>query len=167
MTATITVIGNTTADPELRFTTAGVAVASFTVASTEKVFDRKTNEWKDGRTLFMRCTAWRDLAEHTAASITKGTRVVVVGKLSTREYQTKEGEKRTSMELDIHEIGPSLRYATAVVSRANTGQRGQAQAPPAATPPNDAWATTAPGQGTPAPQEPIWDAQPYDGETPF
>ena len=113
----ITVIGNLTGDPELRFTPAGAAVANFTVASTPRTFDRQTNEWKDSETLFMRCSIWREAAENVAESLTKGTRVVVSGRLVQRSYETREGEKRTVVELQVDEIGPSLRYATAKVTR--------------------------------------------------
>lgn len=141
MTATITTIGNLTSDPELRFSQNGLAVASFTVASTEKVFDKATNEFKDGKTLFMRCTAWRELGEHVAASLTKGTRVIAVGKIATNEFQTKEGEKRSSIEMTVDSIGPDLKYATAQVTK--TGARGQQQ--PASTSGADGRATSAPG----------------------
>ena len=140
MTATITVVGNTTADPELRYTANGLAVVNFTVASTDKVFDRQTNEWKDGKKLFIRCSAWREMAEHIAGSLTKGTRVVVVGKIATREYETKEGDKRSTIELEVDEIGPSLRYATATVTRApRPGASDTAYTP--ASQQTDTWAT--------------------------
>ncbi|MFV0426118.1 MAG: single-stranded DNA-binding protein [Beutenbergiaceae bacterium] len=117
----ITVVGNLTADPELRFTPSGAAVANFTVASTPRQFDRQSNEWKDGDTLFMRCSIWREAAENVAESLTKGTRVVVIGNLVQRSYETREGEKRTVVEMQVDEIGPSLRYATAKVTRAQRG----------------------------------------------
>ena len=113
----ITVIGNLTADPELRFTPSGAAVANFTVASTPRTFDRQTNEWKDQEALFLRCSIWREAAENVAESLTKGQRVIAQGRLKARSYETKEGERRTSMELDVDEIGPSLRFATASVNR--------------------------------------------------
>jgi single-strand DNA-binding protein len=113
----ITVIGNLTADPELRFTPSGAAVANFTVASTPRTFDRQSNEWKDGETLFLRASVWREAAENVAESLTKGTRVIVSGRLKSRSYETKEGEKRTVIELEVDEIGPSLRYANAKVNR--------------------------------------------------
>ncbi|MGI8392356.1 single-stranded DNA-binding protein [Leucobacter sp. W1038] len=119
----ITVVGNLTADPELRFTNSGVALASFTIASTPRTFDRQSNEWKDGEALFLRCTVWREYAENVANSLTKGARVIARGNLRQRGYETKEGEKRTSYELDVDEIGPSLRYATAQIAR--TQSRGQ------------------------------------------
>jgi len=117
----ITVIGNITGDPELRFTPSGAAVANFTVASTPRAFDRQSNEWKDGETLFMRCSVWRDAAENVAESIQRGTRVIVSGRLKSRSFETKEGEKRTVVELDVDEIGPSLRYASAKVTKTQRG----------------------------------------------
>ncbi|WP_108720341.1 single-stranded DNA-binding protein [Miniimonas sp. S16] len=117
----ITVIGNLTADPELRFTPSGAAVANFTVASTPRAYDRQSGEWRDGDTLFMRCSLWREAAENVAESLTKGTRVIASGRLVQRSYETREGEKRTVVELQVDEIGPSLRYATARVTRAQRG----------------------------------------------
>ena len=164
----ITVVGNLTAEPELRQTQGGVAVASFTIASTPRSFDRQANEWKDGDALFMRCSAWRDLATNITATLTKGMRVIASGRLQQREYQDREGNNRVSMELQIDEIGPSLRYATAQVTR---GERsgssfGGGQARDAAVPApagagggsgtSDGWA--APGQS--------WAASGVD-ETPF
>ncbi|MGJ7439471.1 single-stranded DNA-binding protein [Aquipuribacter sp. MA13-6] len=113
----ITLVGNLTGDPELRFTPSGSAVANFTVASTPRTLDRQSNEWKDGETLFMRCSIWREAAENVAESLTKGTRVVVTGRMKSRSFQTKEGENRTVIELEADEVGPSLRYATAKVNR--------------------------------------------------
>ncbi|MCQ9368700.1 single-stranded DNA-binding protein [Brevibacterium sp. 50QC2O2] len=113
----ITVVGNLTADPDLRFTPNGAAVANFTVASTPRTFDRRMNEFKDGETMFLRCAAWRDMAENVASSLSRGTRVVVQGRLRARTFETKEGENRTVFELDVDEVGPSLRYATANVTR--------------------------------------------------
>ena len=118
---TITVIGNLTADPELRFTPSGAAVANFTVASTPRTFDRQKNEFVDGDTLFMRCSIWREAAENVAESLTKGTRVIVQGRLVQRSYETREGEKRTVVELEVDEVGPVLRYATAKVNRVQRG----------------------------------------------
>jgi len=120
----ITVIGNITGDPELRFTPSGAAVANFTVASTPRQFDRQSNEWKDGETLFMRCSVWRDAAENVAESLARGTRVIVSGRLKSRSYETKEGEKRTVVEMEVDEVGPSLRYATAKVNRTQRGGGG-------------------------------------------
>jgi single-strand DNA-binding protein len=119
----ITVVGNLTSDPELRYTQNGLAVANFTIASTPRNFDRAANEWKDGEALFLRASVWREFAEHVAGSLTKGSRVIATGRLKQRSYETKEGEKRTSMELEVDEIGPSLRYATATVSRAAASAR--------------------------------------------
>ncbi|UGT59202.1 single-stranded DNA-binding protein [Nocardia asteroides] len=120
----ITVIGNLTADPELRFTPAGQAVANFTVASTPRVFDRNSNEWKDGEALFLRCNIWREAAENVAESLTRGARVIVSGRLKQRSYETREGEKRTVVELEVDEVGPSLRYATAKVNKTSRGGGG-------------------------------------------
>ena len=117
----ITVIGNLTADPELRWTGNGAAVASFTVASTPRTYDRNSGEWKDGESLFLRCSVWRNAAENVAESLRKGMRVIVQGRLVQRSYETKEGEKRTVVELQVDEIGPSLRSARAQVTRANNG----------------------------------------------
>ncbi|GLY26904.1 single-stranded DNA-binding protein [Kineosporia sp. NBRC 101731] len=114
---TLTLIGNLTNDPELRFTPSGAAVANFTVASTPRAFDRQSNEWKDGETLFMRCSVWREAAENVAESLTRGSRVIVTGRLKSRTYDTREGEKRTVVELEVEELGPSLRYATAKVAK--------------------------------------------------
>lgn len=121
---TITVVGNLTADPELRFTPGGQAVASFTVASTPRTLDRATNEWKDGEALFLRCSIWRQAAENVAESITRGSRVIVTGRLKQRSFETREGEKRTVIELDVDEVGPSLRYATAKVNKASRSGAG-------------------------------------------
>ncbi|HYN30839.1 MAG TPA: single-stranded DNA-binding protein [Dermatophilaceae bacterium] len=117
----LTIIGNLTGDPELRFTPSGAAVTNFTVASTPRMFDRQSNEWKDGETLFMRCAIWRDAAENVAESLQRGARVIVTGRLKSRSYETKEGEKRTVVELDVDEVGPSLRYATAKVNKTQRG----------------------------------------------
>lgn len=117
----ITVVGNLTADPELRFTNSGVAVASFTVASTPKQYDKTSGEWKDGDALFLRATVWREYAEHVAASLFKGSRVIATGVLKQRSFETKEGEKRTVFELDVQEVGPALRYATASVVSTKSG----------------------------------------------
>jgi single-strand DNA-binding protein len=114
----ITVVGNLTADPELRFTPSGAAVANFTVASTPRVFDRQTGEWKDGEALFLRCNIWRQAAENVAESLTRGARVIVQGRLKQRSFETKDGETRTVVELEVDEIGPSLRYAAAASAAA-------------------------------------------------
>ena len=121
---TITLIGNLTSDPELRFTPSGAAVANFTVASTPRTFDRQTQEWKDGEAMFLNCAAWRNLAENVAESLTKGSRVIVSGRLRSRSYEGREGEKRTVFEIEVDEIGPSLRYATAKVTRTTSSSSG-------------------------------------------
>ena len=129
----ITVVGNLTADPELRYTQNGLPVANFTIASTPRTFDRQANEWKDGEALFLRASVWREFAEHVAGSLTKGMRVIASGRLKQRSYQDREGNNRTAIELEVDEIGPSLRYATASVTRAASdstassanGQSGQ------------------------------------------
>jgi single-strand DNA-binding protein len=120
----LTLVGNLTGDPELRFTPSGAAVANFTVASTPRTFDRQTSEWKDGETVFMRCSIWREAAENVAESLHRGARVVVTGRLVSRSWETPEGEKRTVMEMQADEIGPSLRYATASVTKAQRGGGG-------------------------------------------
>lgn len=151
---TITVTGNLTNDPELRFTPNGSAVANFTIASTPRTFDKQSNEWKDGETLFLRASVWREAAENVAETLTKGTRVVAEGRLKSRSYETKEGEKRTVIELEVDEIGPSLRYASAKVTRTQrgdnkgsgggtTGWGGKQEAAPAADP----WGAPAGGNG--------------------
>jgi single-strand DNA-binding protein len=120
----ITVIGNLTADPELRFTPSGAAVANFTVASTPRTFDRQTNEWKDGEALFINCSVWRQAAENAAESLVRGMRVIVQGNLKARSYETREGEKRTVFEIDVQEVGPSLKYATAKVQKTSRSGAG-------------------------------------------
>jgi single-strand DNA-binding protein len=166
----ITVVGNLTADPELRYTQGGLAVANFTIASTPRTFDRAANDWKDGEALFLRASCWREFAEHVAGTLTKGSRVVATGRLKQRSYETKEGEKRTSMELEIDEIGPSLRYATAQVTRApggsdrsggsnsnSGGARPQAVA-------DEPWAASAPASSG----DDVWNTPGnYNDETPF
>jgi single-strand DNA-binding protein len=127
----MTVIGNLTDDPELRYTTSGAAVAKFRIASTPRTFDKQSGEWRDGEPLFLSCNIWRDSAEHVAESLKRGTRVIVHGRLRQRSYETREGEKRTVYELEVDEIGPSLRYATAEVKRMT---RGNGQAAAAAAP---------------------------------
>jgi single-strand DNA-binding protein len=155
----ITIVGNLTADPELRFTPSGAAVANFTVASTPRTFDKQSNEWKDGETLFMRCSVWREAAENVAESLHRGTRVIVQGRLKSRSYDTKEGEKRTVTELDVDEVGPSLRYASAKVTkaeRANAQQQQQGREQM-----GDPWATGGAPQGGPPQQG--WGQQPQQG----
>lgn len=169
-----TVVGNLTADPELRYTQSGIPVANFTIASTARTFDRQKNEWVDGDALFLRASVWREFAEHIAGSLTKGTRVIAQGNLRQRNYETREGERRSSIELDVQEIGPSLRYATAQVTRsaprgqgaprtaqggANTGQAGdwpiaspqaaQAAAQQAWTDPGQDWGGEDDGDSVP------------------
>src|SRR5450759_43486 len=189
----ITIIGNLTGDPELRFTPSGAAVANFTVASTPRQFDRTSNEWKDGETLFMRCSVWRDAAENVAESLQRGTRVLVSGRLKSRSYETKEGEKRTVIELDVDEVGPSLKYATAKVNRTQRGsgsggfnaggqgaqgaQGGGHNGPNTGasnqgTPAVDPWATGSPaaantGGGQPAGPQGGWGNGPSYDEPPF
>lgn len=147
----ITIVGNLTDDPELRFTPSGAAVANFTIASTPRMFDRQTNEWKDGDALFLRCSIWRQAAENVAESLQRGMRVVAQGRLRQRSFETREGEKRTVVEMEVDEIGPSLRYATAKVSkvsRSGGGFGGGGGAPQGG---NDPWASTPPRQsGQPA-----------------
>jgi single-strand DNA-binding protein len=121
---TITIVGNLTDDPELRFTPSGAAVAKFRIASTPRTLDRQSGEWKDGEPLFLACNIWRDAAEHVAESLQRGARVIVQGRLRQRSYETREGEKRTVYELEVDEIGPSLRYATAKVQRMNRSGGG-------------------------------------------
>jgi single-strand DNA-binding protein len=164
----ITIIGNITGDPELRFTPSGAAVANFTVASTPRAFDRQSNEWKDGETLFMRCSVWRDAAENVAESLNRGTRVIVSGRLKSRSYETKEGEKRTVVEMEVDEVGPSLRYASAKVTKTQRGNGGggfggqQGAGSFGGQQQEDPWAT-GPGQGATGGGQPVnqggWSGQ--------
>ena len=157
----ITVVGNLTADPELRYTQGGLAVANFTIASTPRTFDRQANDWKDGEALFLRASCWREFAEHVAGSLTKGSRVVATGRLKQRSYETKEGEKRTAIELEVDEIGPSLRYATAQVTRAPGGGSGARSGGAVAEEP---WAASAPAGGA----DDVWNTPgSFNDETPF
>ena len=135
----ITVIGNLTSDPELRYTQNGLAVANFTIASTPKVWDKAKNENVDGEALFLRASVWREFAEHVAGSLVKGSRVIASGRLKQRSYETNEGEKRTSIELEVDAIGPDLRFATAQVTRAQSSRDGA----PAAAPAQEQWATAS------------------------
>ena len=138
---TICITGNLVDDPILRFAQSGAAVANFTIASTPRAFDKTSNEWKDGDTMFLNCSIWRQAAEHVAESLTKGTRVIVQGRLKSRSYDDREGNKRTVFEVDVEEIGPSLARATAVVTRATTGGGKPAPRQPAGRPPAaDPWA---------------------------
>lgn len=168
----ITIVGNLTADPELRYTPNGHAVANFTIASTPRVYDRDAREWRDGDALFLRASIWRDYAEHVASSLSKGVRVIAQGRLKQRSYETREGEKRTAFELEVEEIGPVLRYATAQVTRTSGGQRqqaAQATAGQQTQPQQQAqqaqsqqayWPTQEPGQG--------WaQSAQYEDEPPF
>ena len=161
----ITVVGNLTDDPELRFTPSGAAVANFTVASTPRNFDKNSNEWVDGEAMFLRCSIWRQAAENVAESLQRGMRVVVHGRLKARSYETREGEKRTVFEIDVEEIGPSLKFATAKVNRTSrqgggggysggggqgagqAGGQGGGQGGGQAAPADDPWATPAPAAG--------------------
>ena len=148
----LTVIGNLTGDPELRFTPSGAAVASFTIASTPRHFDKRANEWKDGETLFLRSSVWREQAENVAESLTKGTRVIAQGRLVQRSFETREGEKRTVVELEVEDIGPALRNASAKVTRAQRQGGGFGQSQPVAAD-SDPWASTVSsdsGQSFPA-----------------
>ncbi|MEV7624259.1 single-stranded DNA-binding protein [Actinoplanes sp. NPDC089786] len=144
---TITVVGNLTDDPELRFTPSGAAVANFRIASTPRTLDRQSGEWRDGDPLFLACNIWRDAAEHVAESLKRGSRVIVQGRLRQRSYETKEGEKRTVYELEVDEIGPSLRYATATVKKiTRTAEPGAAPNRPSAPrggSPEDPWSAPA------------------------
>lgn len=150
---TITVIGNLTADPELRFTPSGAAVASFTVASTPRTFDRQTNEWKDGEALFLRCNIWRQAAENVAESLTRGSRVLVSGRLRQRSFETREGEKRTVVELEVDEVGPSLKYATAKVNKVSRGSGGGGGYGSSGSPSDDPWGSAPPASPSSAPDD--------------
>jgi single-strand DNA-binding protein len=154
----ITVIGNLTADPELRFTPSGAAVANFTVASTPRTFDRQTNEWKDGEALFLNCSVWRQAAENAAESLVRGMRVIVSGRLKARSYETREGEKRTVFEIDVDEVGPSLRYATAKVTKTSRSGGGGGYG---GAPADDPWSTGGGqgGQGGQSSQGGSWGGQ--------
>jgi single-strand DNA-binding protein len=146
----ITVVGNLTADPELRFTPSGAAVANFTVASTPRTFDKQSNEWKDGEALFLNCSVWRQAAENAAESLQRGMRVIVQGRLKARSYETREGEKRTVFEIEVEEVGPSLKYATAKISktsRSGSGGGGGFGGGSGSTGGDDPWATPAPQGG--------------------
>lgn len=154
----LTIVGNLTNDPELRFTPSGQAVASFTVASTPRTLDRQSNEWKDGETLYMRCSVWRQYAENVAESLTRGSRVIVTGRLKQRSYETREGEKRTVVEMDVEDVGPALRNATAKVTRVQRGGGGGfgGESAPAG---DDPWSSGSTGGS--------WSGAPSDDEPPF
>ena len=166
----ITVVGNLTADPELRYTQGGLAVANFTIASTPRTFDRQANDWKDGDALFLRASCWREFAEHVAGSLTKGSRVVATGRLKQRNYDDRDGNKRTAIELEVDEIGPSLRYATAQVTRAAGGSSGgggggRGQVSGGAGGAEEPWAASAPAAGG---GDDVWNTPGnYNDETPF
>jgi len=164
----ITVVGNLTADPELRYTQAGLAVANFTIASTPRTFDRASNDWKDGEALFLRASVWREFGEHVAGSLTKGSRVIVTGRLKQRSYETKEGEKRTSFEIEVDEIGPSLRYATAQITRTSSregGSGGGAGGASRGQVADEPWAASAPAESA---SGDVWNTPgSYNDETPF
>jgi single-strand DNA-binding protein len=179
----VTLVGNLVDDPELRFTPSGAAVANFRVASTPRTYDRQSGEWKDGESLFLSCSVWRQAAENVAESLQRGMRVIVQGRLKSRSYDDREGNKRTVFEIDVDEVGPSLRSATAKVTRAmrsgpggeggggfggGGGNQGGGQS--AAAPQNDPWATPQGGGGQSAPQNDPWSGQGSGGsmeEPPF
>ncbi|WP_201776473.1 single-stranded DNA-binding protein [Streptacidiphilus carbonis] len=144
---TITIVGNLTEDPEIRFTPAGVAMARFTVASTPRTYDKTTNQWTDGTGMFLRCTAWRELAEHAADSLTKGTRVVLAGRLRQHNWKNEQGENRSMLQVEVDEIGPSLRWATAKVTKAQRNGTGNGFG---GAPQDDPWNTSTPAKA-PAP----------------
>lgn len=150
----VTIVGNLTADPELRFTPSGAAVANFRVASTPRVLDKATNEWKDGEAFYISCNVWRQVAENVAETLQKGSRVIVTGRLKQRSYETREGEKRTVVELEVDEVGPSLRYATAKVNKVQRGGGGfgEGGGSSAPTTSDDPWASG--GSSGPAFDEP-------------
>lgn len=149
----LTIVGNLTNDPELRFTPSGAAVASFTIASNSRYLDRTTNEWKDGEPVYMRCSVWRQYAENVAESLTRGTRVIATGRLKQRSYETREGEKRTVLEMEVDDVGPALRTATAKVTKVArsggeggfSGGGGFGGGQPGGAPADDPWATPAAG----------------------
>ncbi|GLZ77588.1 single-stranded DNA-binding protein [Actinorhabdospora filicis] len=144
----ITVVGNLTDDPELRFTPSGAAVAKFRIASTPRTFDREKNAWVDGEPLFLGCSVWRQAAENVAESLTRGSRVIVQGRLKQRTYETREGEKRTVYELEVEEIGPSLKFASAKVQRmGREGGGGGGGGRSSSAPMDDPWATATPAGG--------------------
>ena len=155
---TITVIGNLVDDPDLRFTPSGAAVANFRIASTPRTFDRQTNEWKDGETLWLGCAVWRQAAENVAESLQKGMRVIVQGRLKSRSYETREGEKRTVFEIDVDEVGPSLKSATAKVTKASrsSGSDSSSGGSNYGGSNNDPWASPAPAGNQSAPANDPW-----------
>jgi single-strand DNA-binding protein len=148
----ITVVGNVTSDPELRFTPSGAAVANFTVASSTRILDKQTNEWKDGDTVFLRCNVWRQYAENVAETLTRGMRVIVTGRLKVRQYETRDGGKGTSVECEVDDVGPALRFATAKVNKVARGGGGFGDGPGGgpgggSAPADDPWASNAPSGG--------------------
>lgn len=170
---TITVVGNLVDDPELRFTPSGAPVANFRIASTPRTFDRQSNEWKDGDTLFLSCAVWRQAAENVAESLQRGMRVIVQGRLKSRQYETREGEKRTVFEIDVEEVGPSLRSASAKVTKTQRsgggggysgggggGYSGGGGGGQQSAPADDPWASPAPSQGGGG----GWGGQPQGGQ---
>lgn len=166
MTATTTLIGNTTSDIELRYTQNGKAVGNVTIAVADRKFDRAKNEWVDGDTWFARCTLWGEVAEHAAGSLPKGTRVIAEGRIGQRDYEDRDGNRRTSVEVTVDEIGASLRYATAQVTRSQgQGGRGGASSAPAGNQPDPAWNAAQPGTQ----QQDVWSPTggDYNDETPF
>jgi len=167
----VTVIGNLTADPELRFTQSGAAVANFTVASTPRFLNKNTNQWEDGDALFLRCNIWRQAAENVAESLTRGARVIVSGRLKQRSFETREGEKRTVVELEVDEVGPSLKYATAKVNKVTReGGNATSYSNQSAPPANDPWGSAPPppagGGQHPSPSPQGWGGG-YNDEPPF
>jgi single-strand DNA-binding protein len=165
---TITLVGNLTADPELRFTPSGAAVANFTVASTPRTFDRQTNEWRDGDAMFLNCAVWRQAAENVAESLQKGMRVIVQGRLRSRSYETRDGERRTVFEIDVDEIGPALRYATAKVTRNASGSSQGGGRPSGGGRGEDPWASGTPSAaGARSSQGSDPWASPQSDEPPF
>ena len=159
----MTVIGNLTADPELRFTASGAAVANFTVASTPRTFDRASGEWKDGEALFLRCNIWREAAENVAESLTRGSRVIVTGRLKQRTFETREGEKRTVVEVEVDEIGPSLKYATAKVNKASRSGGGSGGGGFGGGSNSGGGGGSRPAAGGGAPAEDPWGSAPASG----
>lgn len=141
----ITVVGNVVADPELRFTPSGAAVANFRIASTPRTFNKQTNQWEDGDGLFLTCNVWRQAAENVAESLSKGMRVIVNGRLRQRSYETREGEKRTVYEVEVDEVGPSLKYATAKVTRSQGGQQQSQSSSRGQVPQDDPWGSSPSG----------------------
>lgn len=163
----ITLVGNLTEDPVLRFTPSGAAVANFRVASTPRYLDRQSGEWKDGEALFLNCNIWRQAAEHVAESLQRGMRVIVSGRLRQRTYETKEGEKRTVFELEVDEIGPSLRYATAKVQKMSRSSGSGGGFGAAGPPADDPWASSAPSAQPAAAQAPGGGGGGFGEEPPF